>query len=149
MAPNGGCLLCSLQPEQAMTPGRWRTADSPPGGFRTSSYTTGLTGGGIADPDAADTEATGVFRRSEGHVMHDPLISALHLIVLRRLAQPCLPPASRTHQRMMPPQRGQQLLDFCRLQVQCTGAAGAKLRNCAPQLPARTGDPVVLNLYSA
>ena len=46
-----------------MTPGRWRTADTGRGGFRTTSYTTGLT----VVPDAAaegnTMDATGVFRR--------------------------------------------------------------------------------------
>ena len=38
-----------LQPEQAMTPGRWRSADSTGGAFRSTSYTMGLAGGVGAD----------------------------------------------------------------------------------------------------
>ncbi len=51
------------QPEQAITPGRWRTADTARGGFRSTSYTTGLTGAAAIAVEPPDMEAMGVFRR--------------------------------------------------------------------------------------
>ena len=52
-----------LQPEQAITPGRWQTADTSRGGFRSTSYTTGLTGAAVVAAEPPDMEAMGVFRR--------------------------------------------------------------------------------------